>query len=219
MIFESTINLATIVLFACLFLSPSQLENQPGNQPETSIKEGIYRRNIIAECKIECWQRTSKKDYQKSIERATKEIEKNIDINDLINSLNNPFSSTKDTDSWIIETEANLLGVSLTQSRVGSRNSHVTADTCNDFLSGKPGKSTLLVEISAVKQYIIKKGRSVGKPMAFIGVEDETGQLDAVVFAEPYEKYQNLLYEQNTVVLYGYRSKQDSFVVDKVLQI
>ena len=85
MIFESTINLATIVLFACLFLSPSQLENQPGNQPETSIKEGIYRRNIIAECQIECWQRTSKKDYQKSIERATKEIEKNIDINDLIN--------------------------------------------------------------------------------------------------------------------------------------
>jgi hypothetical protein len=58
--------------------------------------------------------------------------------------------------------------------------------------------------------------------MAFVIAEDSSGELDSItVFSEEFSQYKKLLFEGNTVLLYGevQEKKDKSFVVKKVLQI
>ena len=62
--------------------------------------------------------------------------------------------------------------------------------------------------------------------MAFLSVEDHTSPLDNVtIFADQWEKYSNILYEGNTVVIYGGESKKgkyrsdNSLIIERVWQI
>jgi DNA polymerase III alpha subunit len=58
--------------------------------------------------------------------------------------------------------------------------------------------------------------------MAFVIAEDSSGELDSItVFSEEFSRYKKLLFEGNTVLLYGevQEKKDKSFVVKKVFQI
>jgi DNA polymerase III alpha subunit len=58
--------------------------------------------------------------------------------------------------------------------------------------------------------------------MAFVIAEDSSGELDSItVFSEEFSQYKKLLFEGNTVLLYGevQEKKEKSFVVKKVFQI
>jgi hypothetical protein len=57
--------------------------------------------------------------------------------------------------------------------------------------------------ISSVRKLVTKNGRSAGKQMAMLSVEDLTGKGSAVVFAETYEKLGGLLQEQALVFVIG----------------
>ncbi len=57
----------------------------------------------------------------------------------------------------------------------------------------------------AVKKIITKKG----KQMAFITLEDMTGQAEAVVFSDTYERIENLLIEDSRLILWGKVDKRD----------
>ena len=58
--------------------------------------------------------------------------------------------------------------------------------------------------------------------MAFLSVEDESGELEnIVVFPDIYEQNKDIMYEQATVLMSGeIQDKQrNSFIVDKVFSI
>jgi DNA polymerase III alpha subunit len=58
--------------------------------------------------------------------------------------------------------------------------------------------------------------------MAFVIAEDSSGELDSItVFSEEFSQYKKLLFEGNTVLLYGevQEKKDKSFVVKRVVQI
>ena len=63
----------------------------------------------------------------------------------------------------------------------------------------------LLVMLAGIKPHITKKGDR----MAFLQVEDMTGQVDAVVFPKIYEEIKDLLTESSLLVLTGKVDKKD----------
>ncbi len=62
-----------------------------------------------------------------------------------------------------------------------------------------------IASLIAVKKIITKKGT----PMAFITLEDMTGQAEAVVFSDTYEKIQDLLIEDSQLIFWGKIDKRD----------
>ncbi|MGD1712876.1 DNA polymerase III subunit alpha, partial [Dapis sp. BLCC M172] len=74
-------------------------------------------------------------------------------------------------------------------------------------MSEKKSKSAikLVVMLAGIKHHITKKG----DPMAFLQVEDMTGQVDAVVFPKIYEEIKKLLTENALLVLSGKVDNKD----------
>ena len=74
-------------------------------------------------------------------------------------------------------------------------------------MKGKKSNSkiTLVVMLAGIKHHLTKKGDR----MAFIQVEDMTGQVDAVIFPNKYEEIQDLLTENSLLVLNGKVDKKD----------
>lgn len=66
-----------------------------------------------------------------------------------------------------------------------------------------------------------KKGISEGNKMGFIVASDNSCCLDNITaFSEEWDKYKNLLYEGNTVLLRGSRDKnRGSFLIKRVEQL
>lgn len=139
-------------------------------------------------------------------------------IKDLITILNTPPSSLVDNPIWINKTEQDLLGIPLTVTK--STGEAFDLDTeCREFNAGKKGVMILQVDIIDVKETAIKNGSNKGAKMAFIDVQDDSGELSAVAFMDTWKEYQNILYKGNSVVITGERSKKDSFVIKKARQI
>ena len=105
-----------------------------------------------------------------------------------------------------------------------------------DSLSSPPGRAALArldelpdgtpvtvgCMIASVRNTVTKSGRSAGRKMAILTVEDLTGSCDAVVFSGPYERLAALLDEQKIVFLSGRvdrRRERSSIIVDEVTPI
>ncbi len=89
-------------------------------------------------------------------------------------------------------------------------------------LAALPGEVTVTVGglISQVRKRITQRGRSAGKPMAILAVEDETGPVEAVAFSNVYERYGSLLEEDQIVFLRGKLQQRDdtpSLLVNQVI--
>jgi len=147
-------------------------------------------------------------------------------VKDLILHLDNPAYSLDDTPDWVAQTEQQYLGVPITYSKVDSCDTSSANTTCKEFVNGGRKSAALAVSINAVRNYTIKKGKMKGEDMAFLEVEDHSSPLDnVVIFPENLEKYKSLLYEGNTVLLSGNRSKKegqrnnDSLIIERVRQI
>ena len=73
--------------------------------------------------------------------------------------------------------------------------------------------------ISEIRVIITKKS---GKEMCFIKLEDETGNLELVVFPDIYEKYKNEIFENKIVIVEGkYDDRNDlpTIIVEKLFSI
>ena len=79
----------------------------------------------------------------------------------------------------------------------------------------------MAVNIKRVSDYKINKGKSKGKTMAFLTVEDETCSMDSVVvFPDCRDKHQYIMYEGNNIIMRGKASKSDnSFIVNAIYEI
>ena len=185
-----------------------------------TAKEKEWCVENCAECHslIECLNRLAptKKDGGGTSNKNRCEVVKN-----LIYLTENPPYPLTDDPHFISNKEQEYLGVSITYSKIDSCDVTSANSTCKEILDGKKGKSSIAVEVKRVAEWNIKKGKSAGKQMAFLTVEDNTCELDdVVVFPDAWEEYASLLSEQNTVIISGETQKnKDGFVVNKVHQI
>ena len=122
-------------------------------------------------------------------------------VKDLIQQLEDPPVSLHDDPEWIVRTEENYYGVSLTFSKVESSDTSRADTTCKDLINGKEGKVMIAATVSETRKYVPKKGNNAGNEMGFLEIEDATGSVDNItLFNEAWIKYKNVLYNGNNEI-------------------
>lgn len=137
----------------------------------------------------------------------------------LLNSLEHPPYSLEDTVEWLADSEYNLLGYSITCSKIDMYDISMTNSTCRDFKNGTNSNSIMIPgEIENINVVKTKNGKNPGAEMCFITLVDSTGSIDSVImFPEQYQQYKNILYAGNVIIVKGNRSKnRDGLIVEKV---
>ena len=146
-----------------------------------------------------------------------------ITVKDIKKSLDDPFYDLSDSVETIAEQELKFLGCPLTCTKTDEVSVNLCNCMCKDVSRGTiRGKVNLAVQINSLREYKTKKGKSPGQLMAFLAVEDSSGELDSVtVFPESYKAHRDVLIEGNTVLINGEVSKRDktSIIVNKATQI
>jgi DNA polymerase-3 subunit alpha len=136
----------------------------------------------------------------------------------LINNYNKPPHSLEDNPEWISDTEDEILGCSITCSKVDMYDITMTNTTCKDFKTSLMSDNLILCgEIDNLSVTKTKTGKNPGLEMSFVTLSDGTGALDSVIFfPEAYKAYRNILFQGNVIIVKGSRSKNgDSFIVEK----
>ena len=136
--------------------------------------------------------------------------------------IDKPPYDLSDDPAWIIEQETKFLGCPISLSKIESSDTSTANTYCKDIINGKSGKNICVAaNVNRISNYKVKKGKTKGKTMSFLTIEDETCCLDSViVFPEARKKYQYVLYEGNNLMFCGSVDKKDnSFIVNKIHEI
>jgi DNA polymerase-3 subunit alpha len=136
-------------------------------------------------------------------------------ILDILDRIENPGRDLRDNPSTIAQREESLMGVALSVSYMDACTTAEAANTtCKEFADGKGGKMILVVRVKEAKEHTTKNGDT----MAFLTVEDDSCQMEMVVFSKEYEEFSSLLYPDSTIVVVGERSKKGSFVASRIVE-
>jgi len=113
------------------------------------------------------------------------------------------------------------LGVSLTCHKIDGCDIYSANSECKDLVNDTcPKQPVVGAEINSVNVIKTKRGVNPGQEMAFIKIGDSTGSCDIVVFPEEYNKYRELLIEDNTLLIKLEKSKnKDSYIIKKCWQV
>lgn len=130
--------------------------------------------------------------------------------------LNDKNFTTIDDEEWISSIETELIGGSLSCSKLDSCDTSCGDTTCRQFNDGYFTKPvSVACEISRVSPYVPKSG----KRMLYLTIKDKTGTVECVVFSDNVEAYESLLMKGNTVCITGKKTDKGSLSVYKVIQI
>lgn len=133
-----------------------------------------------------------------------------------IKLLKNPVMSLSDNSDIIINTEEDLLGVSITY----DINKFDCDTQCKDILNGKNTPSILGVRIKSIYTNLIKTGNNKGREMAKMVFFDSTGTLTGLVFADTWEKMKPLVSEGQNILIKGQKQKDNNnFIVRELCQV
>jgi DNA polymerase-3 subunit alpha len=139
-------------------------------------------------------------------------------IQTLINTANHPPYSLQDSPEWIADSEEEILGCSITCSKVDMYDISMTNTTCKDFHSSLSMENIIVCgEIDNISIVKTKSGKNPGAEMAFITLSDGSGVIDSVIFfPEAYKEFRNILFLNNVIVVKGNKTKtKDGLVVQK----
>ena len=153
---------------------------------------------------------------------GTSKLERSQIVENEAHLLINPPYDLSDDPAWVIEQETKFLGCPVSMAKIESADTSQANTFCKDIINGKHGKGLCVAaNLNRVANYKVKKGKTKGKTMCFLTIEDETCSLDSVVvFPETRNKYQYILYEGNNLMFCGSVDKKDnSFIVDKIHEI
>ena len=76
--------------------------------------------------------------------------------------------------------------------------------------------------LSSVRLTVVRNGRSAGKKMAIISLQDRGGTIDGVIFSDAYQRYAELLQQDETVIVVGKvdRSRGDlQLLINRVIPV
>lgn len=142
-------------------------------------------------------------------------------INDAISNLDNPPYSLQDKIEWLSDVENQLLGTSISCSKIDSYDISMTNSDCKMFKKDAPNKKIILAaEISDINIVKTKKGKNPGQEMAFITIQDQYGTIDSVVaFPEQFAMFRSNMIPGNVLVFMGQKNKnKDSLIVEKCFE-
>lgn len=149
---------------------------------------------------------------------GTSNINRSEIVASIVQLLKTPNQKIEDDPKWIIEQEHNLLGIPMTYSRVGTRNTIAATHTCKNILEGAQAEYIILgVEIQIIRYHTIQQGKNKGTEMAFLTISDDSGAVDSVIaFASILEEYHDMLYEDNVVLMRVSTSSKGGLIIKKI---
>lgn len=135
-----------------------------------------------------------------------------------LRSLDNPPFDLQDSIEWISDKEYELLGYSISCSKIDMYDVSHTNCTCGEFLNSTKKDIVIAGEIESINVVKTKTGKNKGSDMAFVSLSDNSGVIDSVIiFPEAYRTYQNVLFDNNVVIVKGTKSKEkDSLIAEKI---
>lgn len=142
-------------------------------------------------------------------------------INDAINNLIKPPYSLQDKIEWLSDVEHELLGTSISCSKIDSYDISMTNSDCKSFKNDAVSKKIILAaEITDINIVKTKKGKNPGKEMAFVTIQDQYGSIDSVVlFPEQFSLFRNNIIQGNVLIFMGQKNKnKDSFIIEKCFE-
>jgi DNA polymerase-3 subunit alpha len=140
-------------------------------------------------------------------------------IREACKTLRNPPNDLIDSEDWICNAEKELLGVEITCSKLDHIDKSMGDCKCSLLKEMEDGQYYNIVGvISSVSEYLPKQGKCQGKKMAYISLSDETGSCKNIAFPDTYTKYENILFDGNTVCIFG-KKKDDGLTINKVTQL
>jgi len=212
--------------FDCFKIQRSQMQHQFNTIKELTKRELEWLKQYKKENKkasaVEALRSMVEASAVKSKTRPIFRQERISLVEGLADSLNNPGYELYDSPSWISKSEEELLGISLTCTRVDEYDITKANCTCKEFLDGFSSSSiAIAVQIDNVREWTIKKGRAKGETMAFITAKDTSCAIDNITaFSDEWSKFKNLLYKGSTVLLRGMRDRnRGSFLIKKVEEL
>lgn len=141
-------------------------------------------------------------------------------VEDLLRTLNNPPQSLSDTVYKVSNWELDLLGVPITYNKLDNCDQdavNLANTTCKEAENLDPHKKIIIAcEINRVSEYKIKSGERQGDLMAFLDVEDSTGTINVIAFADIWTAHRHILYEGNTVLIFGKISPRGGIIIENV---
>ena len=113
--------------------------------------------------------------------------------------------------------------MALTCARVDEYDTSRANCTCKEYIDGFNSQKgiRIAVQIDAVREWKIKKGKSKGQKMAFVTASDGTCSLDSItIFSEEWAKHNKDIAEGNILLLIGDRdNKRGSFLIKSISKI
>lgn len=126
-------------------------------------------------------------------------------IQSIITQLENPPYEMRDTIDYILNRERDLLGVSLTYSKIDKFDTSLANATLKQFSEGNgiPNPAMFACEIVQVRRTNIKKqGKNFGREMALLTLRDETMTFnECVIFPDDWDKYGEHFHEGAVLVI------------------
>lgn len=136
----------------------------------------------------------------------------------LIDNLASPPYAMDDSPEWISDSEEEVLGCSITCSKVDMYDITMTNCNCKEFKT-LLNKDNIIIcgEIESIGITKTKSGKSPGSEMAFLSISDSYGALDNIIFfPEAYKQYRNILFDHNVIIIKGKKSNTgDGLIVEK----
>jgi DNA polymerase III alpha subunit len=131
--------------------------------------------------------------------------------------LQKPPEKLEDSVAWVSGIETDLLGVSISCSKLDACDTSAVNCTCADFPTTELKSIVMALQIDRVSEWKAKVPDA--KPMGFISAHDNTGSIEVSISSNEYADNNFLLFVGNTVIFAGHKSKKGSLSVKKVIQI
>lgn len=160
------------------------------------------------------WLSANKDLFKGSRESTGEKVMSNLDI-----LRKNPMD--KDSIDWICRKEREILKAELTYSPLDRFVVVNTNNDCQTIKTLQPcdDKVVMAVEIAEFREYIITKGKQIGRTMCFLTIADQKGCADAIMFTDAYAKYKNFVYDGNLVLIEGKIGDKGSLIVDSITNL
>ena len=138
-------------------------------------------------------------------------------VTGIYETLINPPHKLIDDSRFIANKERELLGTPITCQALDDCDKSGANTDCKNVDSVK--NPAIAVEIISAREYVIKKGKNMGKKMCYLTVKDDTCSINNVkIYSEKYGQYENMLYDGNTVLLKCYKF-DDGLVINEAIEI
>lgn len=140
----------------------------------------------------------------------------------IVDTVVSPPTNLNDSKKNLIEHEKILLGVNITCSHIERALIPTGTHRCRDINKAEYDRNKIyrvVGEISEFQEFKIKNGKLAGQMMGTIKLNDNTEELDVVVFPDALDQFQSALYEGNIVLIQGKRSNKGGLILGEIFEV